>query len=126
MSEPPERLGQSHRVEGPLRRASGVSTAKGDTARVLLDGVLTVRTIATAKEKLLRALAEQPAVQVDCTAAESADLSLIQLLLAARLSPHEAGKPFALAAPAGGVLRQALEQGGFLPPIGADPFWTGP
>jgi anti-anti-sigma regulatory factor len=103
-----------------------VSNSKNETGRVLLDGVLTVRTIAAAKQKLLRALAEQPAVQVDCTAAESADLSLIQLLLAARLSARQAGKPFALTAPACGVLREALEQGGFLPPTGADPFWNGP
>ncbi len=103
-----------------------MSDSKADTGRVVLDGVLTVRTIASAKEKLLRALTDQPAVQVDCAAAESADLSLIQLLLSARLTARQAGKPFALAAPASGALREVLEQGGFLPPAGADPFWTGP
>jgi len=102
-----------------------VSDTRNDTGRVVLNGVLTVRTIATAKETLLRALTQQPAVQVDCTAVESADLSLVQLLLSARLSARQAGKPFVLCAPAEGALRAALEQGGFLPPGSADPFWAG-
>ena len=71
-----------------------------EPARVQLDGALTVRTIASARAKLLAALADHPAVLVDCGAAESVDLTLIQLLLAARLSARQAGKPFSLAAPA--------------------------
>ena len=96
-----------------------------EPARVKLDGALTVRTVANARTSLLAALADHPAVLVDCGAAESVDLTFIQLLLAARLSARQAGKPFSLAAPATGALRAALEQGGFLPPSGADPFWSG-
>jgi anti-anti-sigma regulatory factor len=96
-----------------------------EPARVKLDGVLTVRTIANTRASLLAALADHPAVLVDCAAAESVDLTFIQLLLAARLSTRQGGKPFSLAAPATGALRAALEQGGFLPPSGADPFWSG-
>jgi len=96
-----------------------------EPARVQLDGALTVRTIASVRAKLLAALVDHPAVLVDCGAVESVDLTLIQLLLAARLSARKGGKPFSLAAPANGALRAALEQGGFLPPTGADPFWSG-
>jgi anti-anti-sigma regulatory factor len=92
---------------------------------VVLDGVVTVRTIAAFRSTLLNALTEHRSVRVDCSAAESVDLSLIQLLLSARLSAHRQGKRLKLAAPADGVLRATLEQGGFMPPSGADPFWSG-
>ena len=87
--------------------------------------MLTVRTIAGIRPVLLQALRDQPAVRLDCSAAESVDLSFIQLLLAARRSAQQSGRSFSLAAPAAGALRAALEQGGFLPVGGADPFWSG-
>jgi ABC-type transporter Mla MlaB component len=91
----------------------------------LLDGTLTVRDVVSVKAALLAALVNQQAVQVACRKAESVDLSFIQLLLSARLTARRAGKHFMLAAPAEGALRAALEQGGFLPETGADPFWAG-
>jgi anti-anti-sigma regulatory factor len=99
-------------------------------ARVVLDGVLGIRTVDTVRRTLQEALAEHPAVQIDCTMATSVDLSLIQLLLAARQSARLAGKQLALAAPASGALRSALVQAGLLPSDGAeqtksDPFWSG-
>ena len=94
-------------------------------AGVMLDGVLTVRTAATVRSALIEALTEHQAVEVDCSAAETIDLSLIQILLAARLSARQQGKQLTLAAPAAGVLRAVLERGGLLPPSGADPFWSG-
>ena len=96
-----------------------------EPARVVLEGALTVRTIATAHTMLLQALHQHPAVLVDCSVADTVDLSLIQLLLAARISARQAGKQLGLAAPAAGSLLAALRQGGFLPPSGADPFWSG-
>jgi ABC-type transporter Mla MlaB component len=93
-------------------------------ALVQLDGPLSVRSIAETRAILLEALANHDTVQVDCSAAESVDLSVIQLLLAARRGAGEDGKKLTMAAPATGVLRVALEQGGFLPPTGGDPFWT--
>jgi len=98
---------------------------QADMASLPLDGPLTVRTIKTVHDTLLKALAGNHAVQVDCTAADSVDLSFIQLLLAARRSAHEAGKQLTLAAPASGALLAALEQGGFLPHARPDPFWSG-
>jgi len=88
---------------------------------IALDGPLTIRTIADVRAALLEALAGHPAVQLDCTGAESVDLSFIQVVLAARLSAAQAGRQLALAAPADGALRAALEQGG----LAADPFWSG-
>ncbi|MEJ0017452.1 MAG: STAS domain-containing protein [Acetobacteraceae bacterium] len=94
-------------------------------AAVLFDGVLSIRTIVPARATLLEALAGAAPVLVDCSAAESVDLSFIQLLLAARLSARQAGKSLRLTGPACGALAAALAQGGFLPPSGADPFWSG-
>jgi anti-anti-sigma regulatory factor len=98
-------------------------------ARVVLDGALNIRTIETVHGKLLAALAEHASVHIDCTAAETVDLSVIQILFAARQSALRAGKQLTLAAPAGGALRIALEQGGFPPSgnaeQGDDPFWSG-
>ena len=90
-----------------------------------LDGALTVRTVATVRATLLEALTQHQSVQVDCSAAESVDLSLIQLLLSARLTAQQAGKQLLLASPASGALLAALHQGGFLLPTGADAFWSG-
>jgi anti-anti-sigma regulatory factor len=98
--------------------------------RFVLDGVLNIRTIETVHRRVLEALAEHASVQIDCTDAETADLSVIQLLLSARHSARRDGKHLTLLAPAGGALAVALEQGGFLPSgdaghSGADPFWSG-
>jgi ABC-type transporter Mla MlaB component len=94
-------------------------------APLVLEGALTVRTIAGIRASLLDAMSSHDAVQVDCAAAASVDLSFIQLLLAARRSAQQAGKQLTLAAPADGALLAALEQGAFLPPGAADPFWSG-
>jgi len=102
-----------------------VTDADPDQPRVLFDGARTVRTVANARASLLEALADHSALLVDCDAADTVDLTFIQLLLAARLSAQQAGKRLALAAPASGALLAALGQGGFLPPSGADPFWSG-
>ena len=98
---------------------------QSDARRLPLDGALTVRTIGTTRDAVLDALAKHAAIEIDCTCADTIDLSLIQLLLAARRSAQAAGKRLTLVAPADGALRHALEQGGFLPAEGADPFWSG-
>ena len=91
---------------------------------VILDGGLTIRSIDGTRSRLAAALSEHMAVEIDCSAAVEVDLSLIQLLIAARRSASEAGKRLALAQPADGALRAALTQGGFLPAKEADAaFW---
>ena len=93
-----------------------------DPAPLVLDGVLTIRTIEPVRASLLEALERSASVQVDCTAAEAVDVCFIQLLLAARRSALKAGKRLLLTAPAAGPLLATLEQGGFL---GTDPLWSG-
>lgn len=94
-------------------------------ACINLDGPLTVRAIDAAQAKLAAALRQHTIVTVDCAAATEVDLSLIQLLLAARASAAHAGKTLRLAAPAQGVLQAALFAGGFLPDSPDAGFWNG-
>ncbi len=102
-----------------------LADTNSEAASVLLDGALTVRTIANVRDVLLAALTDHQVVRVDCRAADAVDLSGIQILLAAHRSASEAGKQLVLAAPADGTLRSALEQGGFLDAAGGNPFWSG-
>jgi anti-anti-sigma regulatory factor len=102
-----------------------LADTESEAASVLLDGALTVRNIASVRDILLAALTDHHVVRVDCRAADAVDLSCIQLLLAAHRSASQAGKQLVLAAPADGLLRAALEQGGFLGAAGGDPFWSG-
>lgn len=99
-----------------------------DLTRLVFDGALGIRNIGAIHARLLQALAEQPALWIDCRAAESVDLSFVQLLLAARLCARRDGKTLQLAAPAGGALRTALARAGLWPANAAepgDPFWVG-
>jgi ABC-type transporter Mla MlaB component len=96
--------------------------------RVLLGGPLTVRTIALVHERLLAALREFPSVTVDLSRAGEVDLSLIQLMLAARKSAAAAGKRLSLAAPVDGALRDALACAGLIAsaddqPAADQAFW---
>jgi anti-anti-sigma regulatory factor len=104
-----------------------MQTTSSDLA---FDGVLGIRTIEAVRATLLAALAQSPLPRIDCTAADTVDLSFLQLLLAARRSARQAGLPLRLAAPADGALKHALLQAGLLPaeddasPV-ADRFWLG-
>jgi len=91
-----------------------VTASQMTTAQITLDGAQTVRTIDAAHHDLVAALAAHAAVTVDCAAVTEVDVSLIQLLLAARASARLNGKAVALTAPANDALRTALLQGGFL------------
>lgn len=107
-----------------------MSQAQQTVTRVSFAGTVGIRTIDTARADLLAALSQHPAVQVDCTAVESADVSFIQLLLAARRSARTADKDFRLDPPADGALRDALLRGGFLHmgqdgPGNDDTLWSG-
>jgi ABC-type transporter Mla MlaB component len=85
-----------------------------EAAQLVLDGLCTVRTSEDVHAKLLEMTARYPALEIDCSAAEEVDLSFVQLLLAARLSAGLGGRSVRLTHPAGGLLRAALERGGFL------------
>ena len=101
-----------------------------ESAAVSFDGVLSIRNVESARRILLDALHHNAAVAIDLGAAESIDLSFIQLLLAARLSAVRAGKRLTVALPPGPVLGATLMQGGFVPSGESnrqvtDPLWAG-
>ncbi len=100
-------------------------------ARIRLDGALTVRGVDSVHAKLAAALEQHAVVVVDCSAATEIDLSLIQLLLAARRTAQHADKTLRLAGADNTALRTALLRGGFVPAEpdcdpDADPGGVGP
>jgi ABC-type transporter Mla MlaB component len=105
-----------------------VAAPQAGNVAIVLDGVLTIRTTDEARARLTDALARAPTVSVDCSAATEVDVSLIQLLLAARRSAARNGGQLILAQPADGALLATLLRGGFIaaggPSRGADDdFW---
>lgn len=104
-----------------------MTLSNSPVCRFDLDGAQTVRTIQAAHERLLTAMAEHPAIEIHCHEVTELDLSLIQLVVAAKRSAEKAGKSLTLATPAAGKLRAALDQAGFLTAAvgeaGGEAFW---
>jgi anti-anti-sigma regulatory factor len=100
-----------------------------ETSKVLaFQGAMTIQGVGAARMRMLAALGESRVVAVDCSAVEEADISFIQMLLAARKDALLGGKTIRLVPPAAGPLREALARGGFLDPGDAAinrQFWTG-
>jgi anti-anti-sigma regulatory factor len=94
--------------------------------RVLaLAGAQGVRESAQTMAGVLAALAEPGDLLIDCAGVSEADLSFVQIILAAHRSASARGKRLALAATPAAALRQALERAGFAQPDAADPAcWT--
>ncbi len=95
-----------------------------------LSGSLSIRDAGATLERLKAALAGAASLTIDCTGLTGADLSIVQLLAAARASAAAEGKSLRLVAPAGGTLHTLLQQSGFLAPDGRpkaphDQFWAG-
>lgn len=88
-----------------------------------LCGELTIQTIAEAHKKFSQILEGESAIVIDVSGVENADLTLVQLIEAARCSAARRSKVIRLSAPAEGKLREVLERGGFLHNAG-DGFWT--
>ncbi len=84
-----------------------------DMRTVVLSGPRTVRYAEETRTLLLEALQGSSPVALDCSAVSEADLSFVQLLLAARRSAQLSGNVVTLAHSPGGVLRQALSRAGF-------------
>lgn len=98
--------------------------APGAMATVLLDGRLTVRGAEAVCARLRAAVAPGRIVRVDCSAAEEADLSVVQLLLAARLAARRDGGDVVLAGLPAGPLGAVLAAGGFrVTPEAGRGFW---
>jgi hypothetical protein len=98
-----------------------VTTSPPNATRVRLAGTLTVRGIEAPHAELRAALQGGAPVLIDCSAAAEVDVSLIQVLLAAR---RDGGERVRLATPLPEVLAGVLRRGGFLAAGSADlAFW---
>ena len=111
---PCEKARRPWKVQGRSIRELRRMASEPNDITLSFEGALGVRTIETMRRTLLDGLCGATSVAIDCTAVKSADLSFIQLLLAARLSAEAAGKRLELATPLPDVLSAALKQGGFL------------
>lgn len=104
-----------------------MSLSSSPVCRFDLDGAQTVRTIQAAHQRLVAAMAEHQSIEIHCDAVTELDLSLIQLVLAAKRSADKAGKSLTLAVPATGNLHTALDRAGFLAAAvgesGGEAFW---
>ncbi|MCF6369898.1 STAS domain-containing protein [Rhizobium halophilum] len=86
---------------------------------------LTVRGAAEVKDLLLRSLKDHAATEVDVPDYAPVDLSLVQILEAARISFAEEGKLLSLARPAGASVLAVLERAGITNSMNASDkhFW---
>jgi ABC-type transporter Mla MlaB component len=104
--------------------------AKQDgTGRLVLDGELTIRTIAAIHGRLRTLLDESQRVELELQTTGPIDVSFIQLALAARRSAEAAGKQVVWTKSAPGVLRDVLVRGGFVSQLtghvsAAEAWWS--
>jgi hypothetical protein len=97
---------------------------------IVLTGAISFQSVEAIHAELLE-MGDQPVIEIDCSGATEVDLSLIQLILAARVSAKTFGRTIRLSQPAAGALLATLERGGFLG-IATDPtctdqaFWLQP
>jgi anti-anti-sigma regulatory factor len=99
-----------------------------ETRQVLiLAGAQGVRETPQCYADVAAALCAPGDLWLDVSGVTHADLSFIQIIMAARRSAGQRGKGLALCAPAAGALRDALERGGFAAPDAVDPAcWAAP
>lgn len=103
--------------------------ASKTTFKIALDGNLGLRDVTALTEQFREALAKHPGIVVTSAGLTGIDITVLQLLVAARKSALAAGKTLTLEAPEGGVLAQFLIKAGFVSPQGAPltpegDFWT--
>ncbi len=91
-----------------------------------LSGVIDVRSIEDAFGQIKQA--SGPAgLELDLAEVTDVDLTFVQLIESARRGATESGTTLRLAAPAGGLVLETLQRGGFLsdPPDARTLFWAG-
>lgn len=98
-------------------------------SRLVLDGELTIRTIAAVHGKLRAFIDSAERLELELADAGPIDISFIQLALAARRSAEAAGKHVVWVKPAAGALRDVLIRGGFVSPVAghasaAEAWWS--
>jgi hypothetical protein len=100
-----------------------ICVASPQTFTIALGGELTIRAIAEAHARLVEAIAENSAVTAQIASDATVDLTFVQLMESARRAAGEAGGELSLAEPAGGLLLQTLQRGGFLADPARRQFW---
>lgn len=92
---------------------------------LILEKSTTIRTIEPMREQILAAFAEHSAIEIDASAIAEVDLSLIQLIEAARAHGAREGKTLRLTQPANATLAALLQRAGFLTESTAEvlDFW---
>lgn len=84
---------------------------------------INIRNVESARRDLVAALDGFSYVELEVLDSEDSDLTLVQLVEAARESARQRGKAFRLAKPAVNALREMLERGGFLSATESREFW---
>jgi len=92
---------------------------------IKLGDQLTVRHVAAVQQDLLHLLQDCDAVAIEVPASAQVDISLIQLIEAARHYAQDKDKSLTLVNPADGELLAVLRRGGFLDALSAEnaQFW---
>lgn len=84
-----------------------------DSTPIALTGTHTIATIAATRQLLLDGLNHHAALRIDCAEITEADLTLLQVLLAARQSAERRGKRLSLAGVRQGGLGPVLDEAGY-------------
>ena len=97
---------------------------------VVLGGKLGIRDGAALLAQLQAAMVGSSPLTIDCSGLEAADVTTLQLLIAARHTARAANRPLSLTTPPGGALDTLLRRVGILdhdgrPRAPHDAFWVG-
>jgi len=92
---------------------------------IQLGETVTIQNVEAMRERIVAAFEDHADVALDASAVAGADLSLLQLVEAARQHAVREGKTIRLTAPANPVLAGLLERAGFLAAASPDTsaFW---
>ncbi|WP_044562728.1 STAS domain-containing protein [Azospirillum sp. B4] len=94
------------------------NASREDVGKVVFDGSRTIRNADETHAILMAAGKSHAVVEIECGALDEVDLSFVQLLIAARNGARRDRRVVRLAGPVSGVLRDALQRGGFLTAVG--------
>lgn len=106
-----------------VKMVRDMPTPQEDNFRIELCGNLSLPSIVEVHKKVLSAFEQDLPIVVDLDGVTDADLTLVQLLEAARTSAFRRGRSLSLSAPASGPTRAVLERGGFLGAPDRAAFW---
>lgn len=93
------------------------------TCTLQLRGELTIKTAAETHRTLTKACGEAHQIVIDLADCGETDLTLVQMILAARRFAEREGKTLRLSAPLAASLQHDLARGGFLS-ANDSAFWT--